>query len=26
VEVQCQARAWSERGVDHVGLNPAGTS
>jgi hypothetical protein len=21
VEVQCQARAWSERGVDHVRLN-----
>ncbi len=26
VEVHCQARAWSERGVDHVRLNPAGTS
>ena len=26
VEVQCQARAWTERGVDHVRLNPAGTS
>ena len=26
VEVQCRARAWSERGVDHVRLNPAGAS
>jgi hypothetical protein len=26
VVVECQARAWSERGVDHVRLNPAGTS
>jgi len=26
VEVQYQARAWSERGVDHVRLNPASTS
>src|ERR1700674_2708696 len=26
VEVQCRARAWSERGVDHVRLNAAGTS
>ena len=26
VEVQCHARTWSERGVDHVRLNPAGAS
>jgi len=25
LEVQCQTRAWSELGVDHVRLNPAGT-